>query len=149
MLLALSGVMIVAPAASALPLGINNFATYQCGSEGTGSNKVKSDKVITSIDFGCYGNQCVSNSNSAYCQTPHNPIIDLMFAIIRFLSDGVGLVIIASLIIAGIQYTFSAGEPQAVANATKRIHSSALALLLFIFAYALLNFVIPYGVFGQ
>jgi hypothetical protein len=96
-------------------------SNYFCG--GT------SDRVYISIDFGCQGKG--------------NPILDMLFAIIRLLSDGVGIVIIASVIVGGIQYTTSAGDPGAAAKATGRIRSSLIALLIFIFAYAILNYVIP------
>lgn len=132
------------PLVAFLPPASTNAATtaYQCGSG--------SDSIATSIDFGCNGNSCLTqNPNPTYCGTAHSATLDILFAIIRFLSDGVGLVIIASVIIAGIQYTFSRGNPQSVALATKRIQSSLLALAIFIFAYALLNFVVPNGVFGQ
>ena len=88
-----------------------------------------SQKVAVSIDFGCQGKG--------------NPIIDMLFAVIRLLSDGVGLVIIASLIVAGIQFTSSRGDPQATANATKRIQSNVTALILFFFTYAILNYLVP------
>ena len=51
----------------------------QCGS-GPGS-------VVTSIDFGCQGKG--------------NPVDDLLFSIIRFLSAGVGVVVVASVIVGG------------------------------------------------
>lgn len=114
---------------------------YECGSAG--------GAVDTSIDFGCTGNQCIKSPSSTYCKSYHSATMDLLFAIVRFISDGVGLIIIASLILAGIQYTFSRGEPQAIAGATKRVRSSVTALVLFIFAYALLNYIIPTGLFGQ
>lgn len=141
---------------------LSTVAESGCGSDGQGHWA-----VTTSIDFGCSGAQCSPPSGSStstpsststttnsqvansYCSSPHNAIIDLTFAIIKFISDGVGLLIIMSLIIAGIQYTFSRGEPQAINSAMKRIQSSVTALIIFIFAYALLNFVIPNGVFGQ
>lgn len=94
---------------------------YHCGG---GSNAVK-----TSINIGCKGTG--------------NAIIDAMFAIIRFLSTGVGLVLVASMIWAGIQYTSSRGDPQATSQAIGRIRANIIALLLFIFAYALINYVIP------
>ena len=104
-----------------------NYCSHQCGSG--------SDAVMTSINIGCKG--------------VGNPIIDMTFAVIRFLSYGVGLVIIASVIFAGIQYTVSRDEPQAVAAAEARIKSSVIALIIFIFAYAILNYVIPAGFFSQ
>ena len=96
---------------------------------------IRADRVAveTSIDIGCRG--------------AGNPIIDMMFAVIRLLSNGVGLVIIGSIIVGGIQYTMSAGDPQAAAKATGRIRATVIALGLYIFAYPLLNYVIPSGFF--
>jgi hypothetical protein len=94
---------------------------YYCGSQ----NK----PVYTSIDFGC--------------QHKGNAILDMLFAIIRLLSDGVGVVVIASIVVAGIQYTTSAGDPSAAAKAVGRIRASLLALVIFIFAYAIVGYVLP------
>ena len=69
--------------------------------------------------------------------------MDATFGIIRFLSDGVGIVVVASTVYAGIQYSSSRGDPNASAQAIKRIQSNVIALLIFIFGYALLNYVIP------
>ena len=136
----LPGLGAVASAAGTPPT--TSTSKYQCGSG--------PEAVSTTIDFGCNGNSCASTTpDPKFCGSDHSATIDLLFAIIRFLSDGVGLVVIASLIIAGVQYTFSRGEPQAITLATKRIQSSVIALAIFIFAYALINFVIPNGVFGQ
>lgn len=92
---------------------------------------LKYEKVTTSIVIGCKGKG--------------TPILDMVFAIIRLLSMGVGLVVIGSIIMAGIQYTTSRGDPQATAKALNRVYSTFGALLLFIFAYAILNWLIPAG----
>ncbi|HEY1645186.1 MAG TPA: hypothetical protein VGF75_02255 [Candidatus Saccharimonadales bacterium] len=109
--------------------------------------------VTTSIDFGCDGNACSTTLNSNgpndYCTSNHNGITDLLFAVIRFLSDGVGLVVIVSVIIGGIQYITSRGDPNATQAAVKRLTSAATALLIFIFAYAILNYVVPGTFFKQ
>ncbi len=114
----------VAPAGSGDSAG--NKGTYTCGVGA--SNK----HVQKSINFGCKGEG--------------NPILDLTFAIIRFLSTGVGIVLVGSMIWAGIQYTSSRGDPSATAKAIGRIRSNVIALLIFIFAFAILNYVVP-GVF--
>jgi hypothetical protein len=101
--------------------GYNVQTSNSCGGPG--------EEVATSINFGC--------------SHKGNAILDATFAIIRFLSNGVGLVLIGSLVYGGIQYTMSQGDPQAMANAVKRFRSVMFALLLFIFAYALLNYLIP------
>lgn len=112
-----------------------NFKTgsgkYRCG--GKDASGVEHDVVEVSINIGCTGHG--------------NAIADMTFAIIRFLSNGVGVVVIASMIWAGIQYTSSRGDPQATAKAVERIRSSVIALLIFLFAYAMLNYIIPDGFF--
>ncbi len=100
------------------PIGSGKYA---CGD---GDNKVE-----VSINIGCKGKG--------------NPIADMLFAFIRFLSAGVGLVIIGSIIVGGIQYTGSRGDPQSTAMAINRIRSSVFALFIFIFGFAFLNYLIP------
>ncbi len=114
-------------------------SSYQCGSG--------SEAEATTIDFGCKGDACVASSAPSWCSQPNSPILDLLFSVIRFLSDGVGLVVIASIVFAGIQYTTAGGDPQNVAKAVKRIRSSITALILFIFIYAILNYLLPAGFF--
>lgn len=103
---------------------------------------------------GCTGNgcghQCGASNQNPYtpaidigCKGQGNPIADAAFAFIRFASDGVGLVVIGSIIYGGIQYTGSRGDPQSTAMAINRIRSSVFALLIFIFAYAILNYLVP------
>lgn len=120
--------------------------SFGCGSAGGGQGPA----IYTSIDFGCNGDACVNtNSASSYCASSHSPIIDIIFAIIRFLSFGVGLIIVMSLVIAGIQYITSSGNPEATAKAISRIRATVIALILFIFAFAILNYLIPAGFFSQ
>lgn len=95
-------------------------------------------KVAVSVDIGCRG---VGGGIT-------NPITDAAFAIIRFLSAGVGLIIVASLTFAGIQYTTSRGDPKATAEAINRIKSNVVAFLIFIFSFAILNYLIPQGFIG-
>jgi len=114
----------LASAASTCPA--KSTGNYCCGDASNGG------PVITSIDLGCKGSG--------------NPIMDMSFAIIRLLSDGVGILVVGSVVVAGIQFTMARNDPQNVANATNRIRTSLIALLIFIFAYAILNYIIP-GVF--
>ncbi len=69
-----------------------------------------------------------------------NPAID-------FLSIGFGLLVIIMIASAGIQYSAAGGDPQKVNNAKKRISNAVLALLLFIFMFALLQWLVPGGLF--
>lgn len=87
--------------------------------------------VPTAIDIGCQGKG--------------NPIMDLTFALVRLLSDGVGLIVIASLVVAGLQYTLAGGNPQSTQKAKTRIRSAITALVLYIFIYAIINYLVPGG----
>jgi hypothetical protein len=107
---------------------------FQCGS---GKNAVG-----TSINIGCEGTKC-KTSNKDGCSA----LLDAVFAIVRFLSAGVGIVIIGSTVFAGVLYSASKDDPGAVSKAKARLMNNGYALMMFIFAYAILNFVIPGGFF--
>ncbi len=111
--------------------------TKTCGS-GT-DNEVK-----VAFDFGCAGPE-YCDGKSPDCVL--NPIVDVAFAIFRFLSAGVGLIVIGSIIVAGLQYSASRGNPQATQAAIKRITSSIVALLIYIFIFAFANYLVPGGMF--
>lgn len=70
----------------------------------------------------------------------------VLIPIINFLSILVGLVVTLAIVIAGIQYITANGNPQQVASAKGRIFNAILALMLFLFGWALLNWLIPGGV---
>lgn len=122
-LIAVLGVVLYTPEAV-------SAANVYCGD---GESKVK-----ISFDIGCKGEG----------GGIENPITDAAFAIIRFLTVGVGLIIVGSLIVAGIQYTTSRGDPQATAAAISRIKSNITAFLIYVFSFALLNYLIPRGFIG-
>lgn len=67
-----------------------------------------------------------------------NPFINLMAAL-------VGVAVTISIVVGGIRYASSAGDPQAAAAGKARIRNSIIALITFIFLYAILNFLIPGG----
>jgi heme A synthase len=137
----LGGVVLTSSASAAYKFDSPTTSTHGCGS--------KEDLVRTTINFGCKGESCAQGQTAGYCSVRHSAVIDMTFAIIKFLSYGVGLIVVASMIVAGIQYTTSRGDPKAVAMAEQRIKSTVAALLIFIFAYAILNYIIPAGFFGQ
>lgn len=68
---------------------------------------------------------------------------------VKVLSIIVGIVVVMSLILGGIQYSASEGDPQKAAQARDRIAKTILALLVYIFLYAFLQFLIPGGVFNR
>lgn len=77
-----------------------------------------------------------------------NVIITYLKAIINFLAIGVGIVTAISLVIAGYQFMSSRDNPQAIQAAVNRFWNAVIALILFVFMYAILNFLVPGGLIG-
>ncbi|MDB5184878.1 MAG: hypothetical protein JWN38_686 [Candidatus Saccharibacteria bacterium] len=110
----------------------STISTDPTQSHGPGTCGSGKAAYTPSINIGCVGRG--------------NAIMDALFALIRFFSYGVGLVIVASLIYAGIQYSASRGDPQATAKAVSRIRATVGALVLFIFGFTIVNYVVPAGI---
>jgi hypothetical protein len=85
------------------------------------------------------GANCIDNSQ------PGGAIVAYMKEALVLLSGAIGSVILLMLIIAGIQYITSLGTPARVAAAKKRIINAITALILFLMAFAILNFLLPGG----
>lgn len=66
---------------------------------------------------------------------------------INILSAAVGLVVVGSIIFAGIQYQTARDNASQVSAARNRIAMGVLALILYFFAYAALQWLVPGGVF--
>lgn len=75
-------------------------------------------------------------------------IISYLKIILKFLSGGVGIVILLMLTIAGVQYMTAVGQPEQVKAAKTRIQNALTGLVLFLIAFAVLNLIIPGSIFG-
>ncbi len=73
-------------------------------------------------------------------------IVEDITLLINVLSAAVGVVVVGMIIAGGIQYSISGDDPQAVAKAKSRITSALLALVVFIFSYAFLQWIVPGGI---
>lgn len=113
--------------------GLNGSGGYKdtCG-KGDDAVKVK-------FDFKCQG--------SDY-EGPVGAIGDMAFAFIRFLSIGVGVAVVISIIVAGIQYSASEGNPETTQRAKQRIQNAIIGLILYIFIFAIIQFLVPGGLFS-
>lgn len=72
-----------------------------------------------------------------------NPIYDYLRAIIIFLGGAVGLAVVVTIIVAGIQYSASNGNPQNIAKAKDRIINAVIGLVLYLFLAAMLRYLVP------
>lgn len=86
------------------------------------------------------------NPNTGSLDIKDNPIYVRLIEIINFLSVGVTAVTTISVIIAGLQYSFSRGDPSATSASVKRLVHAATALGMYVFGWSILNWLIPGGV---
>jgi len=70
-----------------------------------------------------------------------NPVVNL-------LTISIGVFAVISIIVAGIQYSSAGDDPGAVNKAKNRIVKTVIGLLAYIFLFALLNYLIPGGLFS-
>ena len=94
----------------------------------------------TTVGSGC------DNKSAADCLST-NPIVKYLNVIVDVLSVAVGLVVIAMIIIGGIQYSMAGDNPSAVTAAKKRIANALLALLAYALTFSFLQWIVPGGVF--
>lgn len=120
----------------ALPADPTTFFGEDTGTNecGNGDNIVK-----TKFDFGCLGPDGPDNMTA---------LEDLLYTLLRFLSAGVGIVIVIFIILAGIQYSTSEGNPEATTDAKNKIRNAIIGLFVYIFAFALVQFLVPGGAFA-
>jgi hypothetical protein len=110
-----------------IPTGEKNF---QCGNG--------PDAVKVSFNFGCVGKNWNGNLN---------PIVDMFFGIIRALTNIVGALLVIMVIVAGIRHSVAQGDPQATKKAVDMIRNAVIGLIVYMFAFALLQWLVPGGIF--
>lgn len=134
------------------PVSIDTAAENVEQEQGGGTTATGDVDPAKTDAVGPTGNSCGGSNNSVGttvdlgCSKEGNPLNDLLFAAIRFLVAGVGVVVIASIIVGGIQYTTAQGEPQKQVAARGRIINAVIALLLYLLTFALMQWLIPGGI---
>lgn len=77
-----------------------------------------------------------------------NPIVEELQVVVNFLSATVGVVVVAMIVWGGIRYAMAGDNPQVVTDAKNHITNAVIALLVFIFMFAFLQWLVPGGIFG-
>lgn len=77
-----------------------------------------------------------------------NPIIGLLLQIVNFLAVGVGIAVVGGIIWGGLVYASSNGDASKVKQAKAIIVNSVIGLILFFFMFALINYLVPGGLFN-
>ena len=104
-----------------------------------------SGKVLQSDTSKCapLGNDCNGLSNNTCLKK--NPITNFINDAINFLSAGVGIIVIGMIILGGIQYSIAGDNPTATQAAKQRITNGLIALFVFLFLFAFLQWLVPGG----
>lgn len=87
-------------------------------------------------------NKAINCPNPQECFN-NNPIVSMLKLAINVLTAAIGLIATVVIIWAGIEYASSGGDPGKAAQARKRIMNAVLALIMFIFLWALLQWLVP------
>lgn len=72
---------------------------------------------------------------------------DYVSPAIKALSGAVGVVVLIMIAWGGLQYTSSRDNPQQTAQAKDHISNAVLALIMYVFMVAFLNWLVPGGLF--
>ena len=106
---------------------------------GTAINKCGS--VDTAFSYGCDGADSGSGGNT-------NPIFQVLFFIVNILAIGVGMAAIGGVIYGAILYTSAGDNGEQTKKGINAVVNAVLGVILFAFMYAILNFLVPGGLFS-
>lgn len=93
-------------------------------------------QVKTSIDYGCKASDTGANS-----------VTSLLLTIINFLAVGVGIAVVGGIVFGALQYTSANGNASQAQQGITVITNAVIGLVLFILMYAIINFLVPGGLF--
>ncbi len=85
--------------------------------------------------------------NSGSAELKDNPIYFYLKNILRFLAAGVGLAVGGGIVFGGYMYITARANAGQVEKGKAVIINSIIGLILFIFMFAILQFIIPGGIF--
>ncbi len=91
----------------------------------------------TSIDFNC----AKSDKPGA------NTVTSLLLTIINFLAIGVGIAVVGGIVFGALRYSSANGNASHAQQGITFIVNAVIGLILFIFMYAIINFLVPGGLF--
>lgn len=151
LIVVLSSVFVIAPSVQAAPAcGTPDNCDRQASSCLSGGGSWDSTAGTCSNPSNSGGaNSATGNSNfsSGVSDQDGQELVNWINRAITTLTALTAIAIAGSLIFAGIQYSTAGGNPQAAANAKKRISNAIIALLASIFMGAFLQWIVPGGPF--
>jgi hypothetical protein len=129
------------------PIDANGNKTSDCvaikTAAGCPSGKVDAKDHTKCVEV---GNECNGLSQDKCLAS--DPIVHDLNLVVNFLSALVGVVVVAVIVLGGIQYSMAGDNPAAVTAAKQRIINGLIALVAFLLMFSFLQWLIPGGVFG-
>jgi Type IV secretion system pilin len=83
---------------------------------------------------------------SISCTDHGGLIMNYLILLIQYISGLVALYVVLMIVIGGVQYISSAGNPGAISAAKNRITNAIIALVLFLMMFTIMNFIVPGGI---
>lgn len=133
--------MTLATSLFALPAGA---VTYKCPADAgktdnTGHKIYCCGTTQTSIDFNC---------ESGKDKAPGaNTVTSMLLTIINFMAVGVGIAVVGGIVFGALRYSSANGNASQAQQGITFIVNSVIGLVLFILMYAIINFLVPGGLF--
>ena len=87
--------------------------------------------ITTSIDYGCKG--------------PGDGITQIALVAVNFLAIGVGIAVVGGIVWGAIRYITANGNAAQAQQGVSIIINAIIGLVLFIFMFAIINFLVPGG----
>lgn len=134
--------------ASHQPNNVGNMTWRECRNRviATGQRPTSSstgESTVTSATSGNFDGDC----NERPLNRVNCGIVNFIWIVTDGLAVLVGIVVVMTLVIGGIEYSAAGNNPQAVVRAKKHISRALLALVAYFFVYAALQWLVPGGVF--
>lgn len=119
-------------------------ATNNCHPE---NNKPPGQKLTPEQLKSCESCKNTTNSVALENCVENNTIVLWLQRIVNALSAGVAIIVVAMIMLGGIQYSMAGDNPQAVTAAKQRITNALIALAAFLLISTFLQWLIPGGIF--
>lgn len=117
-------------------------STPSASSSSSGSKCDSLDPTCTKTDGDCREG---TGDNIANVDKDNCAIIGYIVVITNVLSALVGIVVVAMIITGGIQYSTAGSDSSKIQAAKQKITNAILALIIFIFSFAIIQWLIPGG----
>jgi hypothetical protein len=90
------------------------------------------------------GTYCVP-LNKTSTNVTDNPIVAFLKTVLQFLALGIGIALVGGLSTGGVVYMTARANPQQVQKAEEIIRNAIIGIALYVFMFAIINFLIPGG----